>query len=257
MRMQTFGPSPGLRGIVRSFTIVETVDPMTSTLIPEAGAVLGIRYRGFATVDRGPSAEKLPDWTITGIRDSVRRIRTSANGGLIAVSFHEMGASRLFAAPIIELFNTMTGLDEWVPSQQLDQVRQNLTTARDTPSRINLIEDFLLQGKGARQPDAMVEVAIRAMRAARGKVSVRLLAQQIGISQDRFEKRFRREVGTSPKQYCSLLRLRFALNAYPCARRLTDLALDAGYYDQSHFIREFRAVTGETPFKFLRRADYC
>lgn len=257
MRMLTVVPSSRLRGIVRSFTIVETADETTSTLIPETSAVLGIRYRGSAAVVRSSSAEKLSDWTLTGIRDSVRRIRTSANGGLIAVHFHETGASRVFAAPMSELFNTMTGLHEWAPSRRLQCVQERFMTARDNHSRIDLIEDFLLQEKAARQADAMVEVSIRTMRAARGKVSIRLLAQQIGVSQERFEKRFRREVGTSPKQYCSLLRLRFALNKYGPARTLTDLALEAGYYDQSHFIREFRAVTGETPLKFLRRGDYC
>jgi AraC-like DNA-binding protein len=255
--MQTVNPSPKLAGIVRSFTIVETADAMTSTLIPETGAVLGIRYRGSAAMVRGSSAEILPDWAFTGIRDSVRRIRTSANGGLIAVNFHETGASEVFTAPMPELFNAIVNLQEWLPGHRLEQARQNLATAPDTPSRIDLIEDFLLRGKVARQPDRMVEVAVRAMRARRGSVSIRLLAQQIGVSQERFEKRFRREVGTSPKQYCSILRLRFALKTYRPARTLTDLALEAGYYDQSHFIREFRAVTGETPLRFLRRGDYC
>jgi AraC-like DNA-binding protein len=254
--MQAVDPSPWLRGIVRSFMVVETDDEMTSTLIPETGVVLGIRYSGSATLVRGSSSEELPDWTITGMRDSVRRIRTSAKGGLIVVNFRETGASRVFAAPTVELFNTMMGLQEWIPSQRFEKIQQNLATAHDNKSRIDLIEDFLAAQKDSRPADAMVDVAIRAMRVKGGKVSIRTLAQQIGVSQERFEKRFRREVGTSPKQYCSLLRLRVALNKYRPNRILTDLALEAGYYDP-HFIREFRAVTGETPRKFLREVDYC
>ncbi len=254
-KMHTVNPAPGLAALVRSFTIVETIEERTSTLIPETGVLLGIRYSGSAALLRTSSAEHLPDWSITGIRDSARRIRTSAGGGLIVVNFHETGASRIFAAPMIELFNATASLQEWLPEQSLEWLRATLATAPDNRSRMAQIENFLA-AQNTRPPDTMVEAAIRAMRARQGKVVIGGLAQQIGVSQERFEKRFRREVGTSPKQYCSLLRLRFTLKMYHPGRTLTDIALDAGYYDQSHFIREFRAVTGESPLKFLRRAEY-
>jgi AraC-like DNA-binding protein len=254
--MQTVEPSPGLAANVRSITIVETADERTSTLIPETGVLIGIRHSGSAAQLRGASTERLPDWSVTGIRDTVRQIQTSAHGGLIVVNFRETGASRIFAAPLLELFNATANLQEWLPRQSLERLGADLSTAQNNPARIVRIENFLAAHNHLRPPDAMVEAAIRAMRARRGNVSIRSLAQQIGVSQERFEKRFRREVGTSPKHHCSLLRLRFALNLYRRGGTLTDLALQAGYYDQSHFIREFRAVTGESPLKFLRRANY-
>ena len=255
--MRTVEPVPGLAGVVRSFTIVETEHEVTSTLVPETGFLLGIRHSGSAALlHDSSSAEALPDWSITGIRDSVRRIRTTPGGGLIVVNFRETGASRVFSAPPLELSNTTASLKEWLPKLPLEQLQMNLNAAGDNRSRIALIEDFLGKQKNLRPPDSMVDAAVRTMRARRGKIAIRSLVQQIGISQERFEKRFRREVGTSPKQFCSLLRLRFALTTYRPGRTLTDLALEAGYYDQSHFIREFRAVTGESPLRFLRRAEY-
>lgn len=255
-RMQTVNPAPGLAALVQSFTIVETAHERTSTLIPETGVLLGIRYRGSASLLGRSTAERLPDWSITGIRDSVRQIRTSAGGGLIVVNFRETGASRIFASPMLDLFNATASLHEWLPEQSLQWLHAILSTAQDNRSRITLIENFLATQQNTRPPDTMVDAAVRAMRARQGKVAIGGLAQQIGVSQERFEKRFRREVGTSPKQYCSLLRLRFALKIFRPGRTLTDIALDAGYYDQSHFIREFRAVTGESPLRFLRRAEY-
>ncbi|KAA6464786.1 AraC family transcriptional regulator [Acidobacteria bacterium AB60] len=255
--MHTVNPCPALAAIVRSFTIVETISERTSTLLPETGVLLGIRYSGSAALLRSSSPqEDLPDWSITGIRDSSRRICTSAGGGLIVVNLHETGASRLFAAPVLELYNVTASLRDWLPNPSFEGLQANLSHAHDNRSRIARIEDFLAAQKNTRPPDTMVEAAIRAMRAGRGNIAIARLAQHIGVSQDRFEKRFRREVGTSPKQYCSLLRLRFALNLYQPGRTLTDIAHAAGYYDQSHFIREFRAVTGEPPLKFLRRSQY-
>jgi transcriptional regulator GlxA family with amidase domain len=97
---------------------------------------------------------------------------------------------------------------------------------------------------------------VRAMRVARGAISIRSLAAGLGLSQDRLEKRFRQVVGASPKRYCSILRLRYVL-AGSQTRSLVELALEAGYYDQSHFVREFRAVTGEPPRKFFGSIEYC
>jgi AraC-like DNA-binding protein len=63
-------------------------------------------------------------------------------------------------------------------------------------------------------------------------------------------------VGASPKQLASIVRFRHAVRAYRPGLTLTQLAYDAGYFDQSHLIREFRAFTGLTPRDFLRSPYY-
>jgi AraC-like DNA-binding protein len=98
---------------------------------------------------------------------------------------------------------------------------------------------------------------VRAIRAAPGSIRIRALAARLGLSQDRLEKRVRRAVGASPKQLASILRLRRAVDAYRPGASLTRLSADAGYFDQSHFIREFRSVTGEAPQRFFGAGDHC
>ena len=73
---------------------------------------------------------------------------------------------------MVELFNTMLGLQEWIPSQRFEKIQQNLETAHDNKSRIDLIENFLAAQKDSRPADAMVDVAIRVMRVKGGKVSI-------------------------------------------------------------------------------------
>ncbi|MBL8953344.1 MAG: helix-turn-helix transcriptional regulator, partial [Myxococcaceae bacterium] len=81
------------------------------------------------------------------------------------------------------------------------------------------------------------------------------LAKQLGLELDALEKRFRAVVGSTPKQFASVVRLQRAVAAYRRGASLTQAAFDAGYFDQSHFIRAFRAATGEAPRTFLRRAQ--
>lgn len=80
---------------------------------------------------------------------------------------------------------------------------------------------------------------------------MRELAQHIGLSQSALERRFRRTVGCSPKKFASVVRLRRAVELHSRGTNLTTVAQDAGYFDQSHFIRHFRDAVGVSPRAYL------
>jgi AraC-like DNA-binding protein len=58
-------------------------------------------------------------------------------------------------------------------------------------------------------------------------------------------------VGTSPKKFASIVRLKHVIHQYNPDHSLTELAYEAGFYDQAHFIKEFKLFTGATPEKFF------
>ena len=105
--------------------------------------------------------------------------------------------------------------------------------------------------------DPLVASAVRAIKRSPGAIRIAALAKTLGLGIDRFEKRFRAAVGTSPKQLASLIRLRRAIEAYRPGTSLASLSTDAGYFDQSHFTREVRAVTGDPPQRFFRTREHC
>ena len=73
---------------------------------------------------------------------------------------------------------------------------------------------------------------------------------ETGWSRRHVTERFRRQLGVSPKAYARLLRFEHAsalLNEKPRGRTLADVAMEAGYYDQSHLTRDFVALAGMTP----------
>ena len=255
--MITIAPTAAMASLVRSFTIVETEAETSRVLLPETGAVLGVRYGGSAALVESGQTTVLTDVTLTGMRNTVRRMRTSAGGGIIVASFHEAGARMIFGLAMHHLFNNIIGLHDLIASEEIDELRSAVASVNDSSERVRAVERFLLTRRSHPKPDTAVAAAVRAMRFAHGTVSIRTLALGLGLSQDRFEKRFRQELGASPKQYCSILRFRRALGAYPAHSNLAELAVEAGYYDQSHFIREFHAVTGETPQRFLYGTEYC
>jgi len=107
-----------------------------------------------------------------------------------------------------------------------------------------LLEHVTAHGSG-RVPVPACAEAVRAIRRRRGRVGVEALAAATGVPRRRLERLFRRETALTPKQYIRIVRLTAVLGrlAAPDRDRLLDVALDAGYFDQAHMARDFKALT--------------
>jgi AraC-like DNA-binding protein len=254
--MKSVAPSAQLAPFVRDFVVVEVRDETTRVRLPELGLVLGVRFRGSASVLAGGVPARLPAATLTGMASTARRMRTAAGSGIILARFHPGGAAQFFDEPLHELLDTSLALDQILPRSEVDRVSSRVMEANGDAARVTALEALLLARLRPSPPDPIVAGAVRALRAAHGALPIGELARTLGISQDPLEKRFRRSVGVSPKRLASLLRLHGALDAYRPGVRLTQLAVDAGYFDQSHFNREVRAVTGEPPGQLFRGGEY-
>ena len=79
------------------------------------------------------------------------------------------------------------------------------------------------------------------------------MTEQIGLSPKRFIQVFRDETGFTPKVFCRIRRFQQALELMEDARSSNgpSVALDCGYFDQAHFIHDFRAFSGINPSAYL------
>ena len=254
MQVTVFPPSPALAPFVDRFAIVETAgEPEARVLLPEPGLMMAVRFAGAA---RLASEGQMPDAALTGIRRSARHMQTDARSGVVITAFKPGGAAACFREPMHELFGLAVGLDGLIPRPALAALTEQVAAAGDHARRVALVDAFLRARVAPDRTDAMVAAAVIAIRRARGQVRIAELARSLGISQDPLEKRFRRAIGATPKHWASLIRMSQVIGdrgGGDWARR----AIAAGYYDQAHFIRDFRAVTGEAPERFFRAGNYC
>jgi len=256
MRVTVMAPSARLAPFVERFTIVESDDEVTRVLLPDRGLTLGVRFAGAASLLEDAGARRVANAAITGVQGAVRRMRTHAGSGIVLAMFRAAGAARMFAAPLHELFGQTLALEALVPRADVARVIDQVATQADHAGRVAVLEAFLWPRLTAPR-DPIVAAAVRAIEGTRGTVRISALAGTLGLSQDPLEKRFRRAVGASPKQLASLVRVRHAIAAGSAGTPWSRAALEAGYFDQSHFIREFRAVTGVAPTQFFRAGGYC
>jgi AraC-like DNA-binding protein len=118
-----------------------------------------------------------------------------------------------------------------------------------------VLERFLLRRLAAASPrSGLVEFALREFQDPGRIVSVGDVVERSGVSARRFIEQFRNQVGLAPKAFCRMARFRQVIDRLVSATEVdwSDTALACGYYDQAHFIHEFREFAGVSPATYLR-----
>jgi AraC-like DNA-binding protein len=105
----------------------------------------------------------------------------------------------------------------------------------------------------ARPPDGTVDAAVRAILRAGGNLSIASLAPALGVTRQHLARAFATYVGVSPKVFARIARVRRVLARARVATQVdwAALAIDAGFYDQSHLVGDVRELTGRTPTEWL------
>ena len=185
----------------------------------------------------------------------------------VAVRFKPGAAGAFLAAPLHALTDQRADIDLLWGRGDAERLADALWTCElSDRERIAVIEHQLLlrlrAAGGAGKPgagdagDLLVRRALAALDASGGALRIEDLAAQLGVSRQHMAALFRARVGLSPKLYARICRFRraaAALKATP-ARDWAQLALDCGYFDQSHLIHDFQEFAGSAPERFLLAA---
>jgi AraC-like DNA-binding protein len=242
--MQSFEPTFVLRDRVLAIDVVEH-EGGEICVLPSTSAVLGLQVCG-----RVRSRDALLSIVgVTGIQSEARRYVYVGPTVSLLVRFTPQGASCL-GVPVSELADRSVALAELLGPARAREASERLHDAPDTVARVQVVEQLLLGL--AWVPDAIVERALELLRVGSNVAAV---ARELAISERQLERRFLARIGLTPKRFASLRRFEHALAHARTSPSLTDTALAAGYYDQSHFIRDFHRFAGATPGELLGMSD--
>lgn len=185
-----------------------------------------------------------------------RRLRFTGHVDQIGINFFEGGAYPFLAIPLGELRN-QTALLDALDRTALMRLYVRLYESKSLSARIALLEQWLLNRLSlGKKRDALIPASLRMLRNARSELSIPELARQLSISQRQLQRLYHSQVGMTPKQYTRLVRVETARLALKQMSNQTNtqLAANLGFFDQSHFIREFSAVVGMTPYTYMQRS---
>ncbi len=206
--------------------------------------------------DRG---ELLPPAFASGPTRQPFWLKPTGKTGTITVNLYPGALWKILRIDMNANLGKVTDLSD-VFGIRLQTVLQKSGEATGQFTRAGVIMDFLIRETEVPAYDYdEVDLAVSMMRAQQCNGKMFNLAGSLNISMSKLERHFRQKVGFSPKTYYNILRFNniFSLLKEHPSLDLHDIAYLSGYYDQSHFIKDFSRFAGETPRSFFKRENHA
>jgi len=244
-RIEVGAPAEVLRPFIRRYMIVEFTASVRDSHLPDLALVAALHFQGPLTLHDTGGA---PEGALTGLFDRKRDHTHFPGSGLALVTFTPAGAAALLRVPADELRNRTEGIADIVarPGPWRALIGR-LAGAAGNADRFDILDRFFLEFASDVEIDPVSLQASRLIEHSDGQISIARLASHFDLSESALLRRFRKNVGISPRGFATIARLRHVLRAAAAESDLTSLAMAAGYFDQAHFIHDFKSMTGQTP----------
>lgn len=246
-----------LRGVVKSFAERKArfgVDVITTPLParPDQFIEFYLEDRYQLSHDNGPAA-MAPEVVIVGPQ-SYRRTRLILSGSIhvFTIRFQPGGFHAVSGVPMTSLVNEGVPIGDVIGKMAVG-LRDAVMAARDFDERVSVAQICLGDWLETSSNIDRVAHSAAILQRSRGRLPIRALARRAELSDRQFTRRFERQVGLTPKLFARTVRLNSVLDAKASAPRTTwtELAHQAGYADQAHFVRDCRALAGNAPAEFF------
>ncbi|HMR84613.1 MAG TPA: helix-turn-helix domain-containing protein [Niabella sp.] len=258
MNYQTFQPNSYLNSLVKCYWTLEVPpmpDPPKQRIVPD-GCMEMIFILG-DDIKRYTSENEFiiqPRAVVIGQITEPFIIQPTGYVYCFAVRFYPYGFANFIDTPLKNLENKETPIAQLFKETTALELEQKIIQTADTQQRIKLIEAFLLNRLNEKTTiDNIVQSTIDALFATSGSLPINAILKENLSKRRQLERKFLKQIGISPKQLGRVIRLQTALKMLLNQKKetLTRIAYESEYYDQAHFIKDFRELTGNNPAAFL------
>jgi AraC-like DNA-binding protein len=192
--------------------------------------------------------DKQPLTVLVGPQCSRVNVKVHHQLRAIRVDFLPGGMFHLLGIPMHELFDEGFDALDFFGAEMKD-INEQLQETADLEAGKNIVEKFLLNRVTSPKGILPFDSAMRILLNSNGTMSIEKTAALSCMSLKQFERKCKERIGMNPKMYARILKFSKAyrlLEAFPQLSWI-DIAYEAGYYDQMHMIRDFKAFAGANP----------
>jgi len=261
MHYTEYLPSPVLQPYVRCIWVLESTDHICNRsfdrILPDGCTELIFHFATpFEKKEKGLALAQSPCF-LYGQLSTYIELRPVSHTSVLGVRFHPYGLSAFSFLPQHFLTDQPTDINELFSHPDKD-IHEQLYETNNIGDRVIMINDFLtanllLDVKGFQAGHIKgIQYAVQQIKQTRGAGKINTISEKLNISNRELERRFRKYIGLSPKQLSKTFRFQEVLQKKYLAYSLTDIAHLSGYYDQSHFIRDFKSFSGMHPGGFFK-----
>ena len=193
----------------------------------------------------------------SGVRTGYISIPSGKQAAMFVISFKKGMAYPFFPVPMNEMSDRVVDADLlW--GRNFAHLREHMLEINEVALKFVAAENFLLkhfQNRFTLNP--AVEFAVAEIIQSPDQLNLGRVSQKVGYSQKHFISMFKQQVGTTPKAYLKIIRFQKAVAEIEERRDVnwTNISQDCGFYDQAHFIHDFKFFSGFTPGEYVRRKN--
>jgi AraC-like DNA-binding protein len=260
MQLQHINPHPLLKGYIEKMWVFESSRRVPNDdmklVVPNGLIKLVVPFRN------GLSGKMEDGWfhlskehsiTLIGIADIPAKVESEKDcrAGTIGVEFSPQGAYRFFNLRQSEIKNKIHPLTD-ILGNIAKQLEEEIANTESVKSKVFLLQQFLIKLFSQNEADNIFDYCVQKINLTKGKITVNELEKETGYSSRWLHMKFIDKVGISPKNLSSIIR--FQQYYHALARNSEMMFMEKEfynyYYDQSHFIKEFKRFTGLSPVRF-------
>jgi AraC-like DNA-binding protein len=256
MSYNTYKPNIDLAAFVKCYWTLELpkeITPERQRIVPDGCMEMIFEYGDSYRQYRSDGSFFIqPKCLVFGQITEPLEIEATGETGIFAVRFHPGGFIPFATIPIVEMENRPVPLDELFGDEGI-RLEKEMLSAETTDERIEIIERFLLDRLVSQKSiDNIAKSSVELIFELNGQLSVDELSDHLKINRRQLERKFSSVIGLSPKQLSKIIRLQATLKMIANSQftSLTAIAYEGNYYDQAHFIKDFKEFTGMSPKKF-------
>jgi len=237
-------------------------------VIPTENIQIMFHYKNpFVVFHSKDSVIKQPKSIISGLSDNYSDISTNGETGVVFISFRPTGACHFFNFPLSEIENQSVDLTD-IFNYEIKQIEELLYLKDSIREKLVVIENFLISRYSPipSHDYLLIQKGVEIVKNCKGQTNAKYLSDCLYTSPKTLERKFAKYLGKTTKQVIKLIRFQKILQDLSNNKNvsLTEYAYRNGYFDQSHFIKDFKTYSGYTPKDFLVKypdfninAEYC
>jgi AraC-like DNA-binding protein len=263
MQFQVITPSPPLAPYIRHYWVLETnlCDGIVKErVVPTGNIELMFHYRKpFLSISPSGESKAQSVSMISGISHSWFDVSTMGESGALAVTFFPGSAAHFFNLPMMELEGKSQHLGD-IAIRDAGLIEEQIAEVSSTVERVRIVENFLLKRLRpvSLHDIRLVQQGVHIIKKQKGQIRASELAQNLCVTPRTLERKFACYVGNTPKKFIKIVRFHEVMTSLTSVKtgKLTQHAIENGYFDQAHFIRDFKSYSGFTP-KELISNNFC
>lgn len=252
MLFKRITPPPSLQPFIECYWVIEdeAVSPVCQKIIPDGFPEIIFHYGDPFRILINTEWELQENFLIAGQLTKFFYLENTGKTGVLGIKLKPTALTKLFGLSMKDYTDKVVSANQL--SGTFDKIKQIISMKQQYESIIKELDEYfaaLLTKKSIKQD--LVDKAVETIFERKGMISVEELAASSFVSERQFLNHFRQQVGLPPKFFARIIRLNYIFQLVKENKeKWSSLAYEAAYFDQAHFIKDFKTFTGEKPNQY-------